>query len=331
MIDKSNSSLTNKDWMYQSVSDFHSAFGHPVSQFPAILSDNRVFKRANWMSEEIDELRQSKNLEDQIDAVIDLIYFAIGTLVEIGVEPSEAFEIVHQSNMSKLGPNGKVLFHSDGKIKKPDSWVSPTQALNTMLRRKTMIGTFENDKEVKTNWRAFEVLPGLCLAGCLAVTLNQLFPKSNVSADIIDQWLPMPTRHESNMPLNKEREVGKGFREVEFAEKCLELGMPISVEYRQANTFEEWELEDILKDAAKKQAKVICTLSAGKLFGTSRLSLGHAVVLLALEGQRVSFFDVEANNFGFHKTSLEQLYNASRFRTGGLIILTKTTDLAPAS
>ena len=58
------------------------------------------------MREEVDEFVESTNVVDQADAMIDLIYFALGTLVEMGVRPAPLFDIVHNANMQKLWPDG---------------------------------------------------------------------------------------------------------------------------------------------------------------------------------------------------------------------------------
>jgi predicted HAD superfamily Cof-like phosphohydrolase len=50
----------------------------------------------------------------------------LGTLVEMGVQPEALFEIVHEANMSKLWPDGKVhVRESDGKVVKPPTWQDP--------------------------------------------------------------------------------------------------------------------------------------------------------------------------------------------------------------
>lgn len=61
--------------------------------------------------------------------MIDLIYFALGTLVEMGIRPEKLFEIVHEANMAKLFPDGKPHFNSEGKTIKPATWVDPEQKI----------------------------------------------------------------------------------------------------------------------------------------------------------------------------------------------------------
>ena len=81
------------------------------------------------MLEELNEFRDAKNIYEQTDAMIDLIYFALGTLVEMGVRPEQLFRIVHEANMSKLFPDGTPHYNEDGKTIKPPTWVDPEQKI----------------------------------------------------------------------------------------------------------------------------------------------------------------------------------------------------------
>jgi hypothetical protein len=51
--------------------------------------------------EELTELEEAQTLEDEVDAIIDLIYFAAGRLYEMGVDGARAFKVVHDCNMLK--------------------------------------------------------------------------------------------------------------------------------------------------------------------------------------------------------------------------------------
>ena len=58
--------------------------------------------------------------------MIDLIYFALGTLVEMGLEADELFDIVQKADMAKRWPDGKPRYNpKDGKVIKPDGWEDP--------------------------------------------------------------------------------------------------------------------------------------------------------------------------------------------------------------
>lgn len=124
---------------YNMVKEFHKVFGHPYSDAPVSLNIDRATQRYGWMHEEIDEFIEAvKNgdVVEQADAMIDVIYFALGTLVEMGVEPERLFEIVQNANMSKLWADGKPHYReSDGKVIKPEEWQDPHPLLEAEIKR----------------------------------------------------------------------------------------------------------------------------------------------------------------------------------------------------
>ena len=97
------------------VKEFHKAFNHPIAEKPTLMPLKRAEKRYKWMKEEIDEFieaTENGDIYEQVDAMIDNIYFALGTLVEIGVYPEKIFEIVQNANMSKLWEDGKPRYNN---------------------------------------------------------------------------------------------------------------------------------------------------------------------------------------------------------------------------
>ena len=86
-----------KEW--NDVREFHEKFGHPCPDAPRMLDKKRSLSRAKWMNEEVAEFLVAEDIYEQADAMIDLMYFALGTMVEMGLEPDELFEIVQQANI----------------------------------------------------------------------------------------------------------------------------------------------------------------------------------------------------------------------------------------
>lgn len=121
----------NSSW--EKVKEFHHKFGAPVSEHPVMLNVDRVTKRCDWLQEEIDEFKESADIYEQADAMIDLIYFALGTLVEMGIKPQELFDIVHTANMQKLWPDGKPHYGPDGKVIKSPAWVDPYEKMKAVI------------------------------------------------------------------------------------------------------------------------------------------------------------------------------------------------------
>jgi len=113
------------------VTEFHCAFEQPVGdkRAPQAMADDRHKLRVDMLKEEVDELELApfgkRPLVDAVDAYADLIYLAIGGLVELGVDPGPVLEEVHRSNMSKLGIDGRPMYREDGKVLKGPGYSPP--------------------------------------------------------------------------------------------------------------------------------------------------------------------------------------------------------------
>ena len=123
------------------VRKFHIAFNHPVADSPVNLSDERAIKRSGWMLEELTEFTTAETVVDRADAMIDLIYFALGTLVEMVVKPGKLFEIVQAANMAKLHADGKPRYRADNKIIKPEGWAAPEPQIQAEIERQIQNAT----------------------------------------------------------------------------------------------------------------------------------------------------------------------------------------------
>lgn len=122
---------------FTAVREFHLAFGHPAPDTPTLMPETRVLQRAGFSDEENQEFRDALTLVDQADAAIDKLYFALGDLVELGVDPSPIFNIVQAANMAKLGPDGRPMPHPTipGKTGKPPGWQRPEPWLQAEIAR----------------------------------------------------------------------------------------------------------------------------------------------------------------------------------------------------
>lgn len=120
------------------VREFHETFGVPVLSKPAVPAKERVDLRRKLTREEgielVDELRNYPltNFDDgKVDIcgvakeLADVLYIAYGTALEFGIDLDAVFAVVHASNMSKLGPDGKPVRREDGKILKGPNYEPP--------------------------------------------------------------------------------------------------------------------------------------------------------------------------------------------------------------
>ena len=91
----------------EQVLEFHKVFEHPIGDVAKALSIKRGLQRHSYMKEELQEFHdavEAEDLTEQADACIDIIYFALGTIVELGL--ADKFEtliaMIQASNISKV-------------------------------------------------------------------------------------------------------------------------------------------------------------------------------------------------------------------------------------
>ncbi|WP_372750947.1 hypothetical protein [Labilibaculum sp.] len=112
------------------VKEFHEAFAVNVEVQPIIPSIDRCELRQKIIQEEVDELKaawESGDLVEVADALADIHYVVMGTVLEFGLQDKylDIFNEVHRSNMSKLDKNGKPIYREDGKVIKSDLFSKP--------------------------------------------------------------------------------------------------------------------------------------------------------------------------------------------------------------
>lgn len=106
------------------VEQFQVASDQPVSKTPTNAIANQNFLRYQLMREENKEyMVATQNLDkiEVLDACTDMLYILLGTINQHGLQDviEEAFTRVHVNNMTKIGPDGKVIRNAEGKILKP--------------------------------------------------------------------------------------------------------------------------------------------------------------------------------------------------------------------
>ena len=65
----------------------------------------------------------SPDMLGMLDALTDIEYVNLGAFATFGFDGEEAFRRVHESNMSKVMPSGKVIKNENGKVLKPDTFI----------------------------------------------------------------------------------------------------------------------------------------------------------------------------------------------------------------
>lgn len=98
----------------------------PIPQRPQLLSQSRFDFAMKFMQEELTEFEEAHNRKDvaeAIDALIDLVYVALGRLLEMGVPPGLPFQEVQDKNMQKV--RGVTKRGHQGDAVKPENWTPP--------------------------------------------------------------------------------------------------------------------------------------------------------------------------------------------------------------
>lgn len=80
----------------------------------------------NLIEEEFNELRESSNEVDELDALVDILVVTVGAINSLGADGEGAWNEVMKTNFAKIDPTtGKVRKRDDGKVLKGPDWVPP--------------------------------------------------------------------------------------------------------------------------------------------------------------------------------------------------------------
>ena len=103
-------------------------FGQEVKLKPSFSTEKINDLRYNLIKEELEELKQAitkKDLLEVADALTDILYVTYGAGHAFGIDLDKCFEEVQNSNMSKLGEDGKPIYNDAGKVMKGPKYFSP--------------------------------------------------------------------------------------------------------------------------------------------------------------------------------------------------------------
>lgn len=106
------------------VRAFMQDMGQDVPASPQWPAADTIDMRLDLIEEEYAELLDgvvSRSLAETADAIIDLVYVALGFGHALGLPLDELWSEVHRSNISKAGGPRRP----DGKVLKPEGWQPP--------------------------------------------------------------------------------------------------------------------------------------------------------------------------------------------------------------
>mgnify|MGYP006206297515 CR=1 FL=1 len=120
---------------FQSVKKFMQTFGQEVKNKAELPNEKIIQLRCDLIKEELDELNQAikdRDVKEIADALTDILYVTYGAGHAFGIDLDRCFEEVQQSNMSKLGSDGKPIYNESGKVMKGPNYFKPD--LNKFLK-----------------------------------------------------------------------------------------------------------------------------------------------------------------------------------------------------
>ena len=113
---------------FESVKKFMKTFGQEIREKASFPDDKITSLRYDLIKEELDELSEAidrKDMKEVADALTDILYVTYGAGHAFGINLDKCFEEVQNSNMSKLGLDGKPIYNDKGKVMKGPNYVKP--------------------------------------------------------------------------------------------------------------------------------------------------------------------------------------------------------------
>ena len=113
---------------FESVRKFMETFGQEIKEKPGFPNNKIISLRFNLIKEELEELKEAmenKDIKEVADALTDILYVTYGAGHAFGINLDKCFQEVQNSNMSKLGVDGKPIYNDKGKVMKGPNYFKP--------------------------------------------------------------------------------------------------------------------------------------------------------------------------------------------------------------
>ena len=128
---------------FENVKKFMQTFGQEVRTKASFPNDKIINLRLNLIREELSELKEAiekKDIKEVADALTDILYVTYGAGHAFGINLDKCFEEVQNSNMSKLGSDGKPIFNEHGKVMKGPDYFKPNLSKFVASWKRVTIG-----------------------------------------------------------------------------------------------------------------------------------------------------------------------------------------------
>ena len=113
---------------FDSVRKFMETFGQEIKKKAEFPDDKITSLRYELIKEELKEFEEAiekRDIKEVADALTDILYVTYGAGHAFGINLDKCFQEVQNSNMSKLGQNGKPIYNDKGKVMKGPNYFKP--------------------------------------------------------------------------------------------------------------------------------------------------------------------------------------------------------------
>ena len=130
---------------FDSVKKFMETFGQEIKEKASFPNDKITSLRYELIKEELNEFKEAidkKDIKEVADALTDILYVTYGAGHAFGIDLDKCFEEVQNSNMSKLGNDGKPIYNEKGKVMKGPNYFKPNLSKFVAWLKKIFIGFY---------------------------------------------------------------------------------------------------------------------------------------------------------------------------------------------
>lgn len=156
--------------------------------------------------------------------------------------------------------------------------------------------------------------PMHCLATCILMIVKSLDSNSKLTQESI--------AHSLGLKKNEVNEYYSGIKVdlIKIKQVFATENLILKVEYIKANTLEEWQFQELIEDSLIAGTHVICTLASRVLYDDVTSMHGHAVLLVAIDGNKAEIIDPDHLQVHRNLVSVERLYYAAHKQSAGLLM-----------
>ena len=130
---------------FERVKKFMEVFGQEIKEKATFPNAKITNLRYDLIKEELNELKEAitkQDIKEVADALTDILYVTYGAGHAFGIDLDKCFKEIQNSNMSKLGADGKPIFNEKGKVMKGPNYFKPDLSKFVAWLKKIFIGFY---------------------------------------------------------------------------------------------------------------------------------------------------------------------------------------------